>query len=191
MSNPSENIPREQIVDYILQLFRERGESTYAGEPVTQTEHGLQAAWQAEKQKGDSATIAAALMHDIGHLLHELGEDCAEEGIDDQHEESGAQWLSGWFGPEVTEPIRLHVPAKRYRCAVDPKYFQALSPASVLSLKLQGGPFTPEQVAEFDQHPYAQQALQLRLWDEIAKVEGLETPPLEHYRPYLEDALAE
>lgn len=185
LPNPS----RHEVVEFLIQLFLQKGDSLYAGEPVSQTEHGLQAATFAENKKAGSALIAAALLHDVGHLLTDLPEDCAEAGIDSRHEELGAEWLTRYFGPEVTEPIRLHVPAKRYRCAVDQDYRNRLSPASELSLKLQGGPFTPEEVAEFDKNPHASQALQLRLWDEAAKVENYETPDLEHFRPYLDEVL--
>ena len=161
----------------------------YGGEAVTQTEHALQAAWLAEKAGAPAALIAAALLHDIGHLLHDLGDECAEEGIDDVHQEKGAGWLGNYFGPAVTDPIRLHVPAKRYRCAVDPRYRSALSCASTLSLKLQGGPFSPEEAEGFRNLPHAEDALRLRAWDDQAKVVGLETPDLEHFRPHLKAAL--
>jgi phosphonate degradation associated HDIG domain protein len=185
VANPS----KAKVVDFIVELFAEKGRANYSGEPVSQTEHALQAAWAAEKQNATPSLVVAALLHDIGHLLHDLGEDCADEGIDDLHEEQGAHWLCNYFGPEATEPIRLHVAAKRYRCAVDPKYRKALSPASVQSLQLQGGPFTPDEVREFEALPYAQAALQLRLWDEIAKVQNLDTPDLEYFRKYLVESV--
>ncbi len=178
------------VVGGILQMFRERGDAAYLGEPVSQTEHALQAAWAAEKASAGSALIAAALLHDIGHLLHDLGENCAQDGVDDAHEARAARLLRDSFGPEVTEPIRLHVAAKRFLCATEPGYFEQLSEASVLSLKLQGGPFSPAEVRDFQQNPHAQAALALRRWDEEAKIGGLKTPDLEHFRPYLEAALA-
>ena len=182
-------IPKAQVIDYIIELFAKRGQANYSGEPVSQTEHALQAAWAAEKQNASAAMIASALLHDLGHLLHDFGEDCADAGIDDLHEERAAAWLADYFGPDVTEPIRLHVAAKRYRCAVDPHYHRALSAASIQSLALQGGPFTPDEIHTFEQLEHSQQALRLRLWDEIAKVENLATPDLEHFRPYLTAAL--
>ena len=185
----SASAERADVVDFIIDLFARKGQSNYSGEAVSQTEHALQAAWAAEKQNAPPELIAAALLHDIGHLLHDLGENCAGDGIDDLHEEQGADWLDEYFGPAVTQPVRLHVAAKRYRCVVDPKYFRALSPASVQSLRLQGGPFTREQVEDFERLEHAKAALQLRAWDEVAKVENLRTPDLEHYRSYLERAL--
>jgi phosphonate degradation associated HDIG domain protein len=176
----------ENLVEEILRLFRERGDAAYIGEPVSQTEHALQAAWAAEKAGAGNALIAAALLHDVGHLLHDLPEDCAHDGIDDAHEVRAVRYLRGAFGPEVTEPIRLHVAAKRFLCATESGYFERLSEASVLSLKLQGGPFTPEQVRDFRLNPHAESAVALRRWDEEAKIPDLKTPDLEHYRPCLE-----
>ena len=89
----------------------------------------------------------------------------------------------------MTEPVRLHVPAKRFLCATEPAYLGQLSEASLLSLKLQGGPFTPVEVAEFRSDPHAEAAIALRRYDEQAKIKGLATPGLEHFRPCLEAAL--
>ncbi|MFN2627877.1 MAG: HD domain-containing protein, partial [Gaiellaceae bacterium] len=115
-----------------------------------------------------------------------FAEDAAEHGIDTRHEEAAFVFLSEHFGPEVAEPIRMHVAAKRYLCAVEPTYLQKLSPASVHSLALQGGPYGPEEVAEFERSPHAGEAVRLRRYDDNGKVEGMETPGLEHYRPALE-----
>lgn len=174
------------IHERILPLFRERGRETYFGEAVSQTEHALQAACEAEREGAGPALVAAALLHDIGHLLHNRPEDCAEAGIDARHEELGARWLEQFFGPEVTEPIRLHVAAKRYLCAIDPAYFGRLSEASILSLKAQGGPFAPEEAEAFHAGPHAEAAVALRRWDEMAKVKGCPTPDLRHFIPLLE-----
>ncbi len=162
----------------------------YAGEPVTQTEHALQCALLAERDKSDSPLIAAALLHDLGHLLHGFGENCANDGINDQHEDLGAKWLSRWFGPEVCDPIHLHVTAKRYRCTVDPVYVESLSDASQQSFKLQGGRLSEKQTEQFRSHPFFQQALRLRDWDDAAKVPALETPSLDHFLKYVEASLA-
>jgi phosphonate degradation associated HDIG domain protein len=180
----------EEPIDYLFRLFKEKGDSAYVGEAVTQTEHALQAAWAAEQAGAGCALIAAALLHDLGHLLHELPEDCAHNGIDDAHEILGARWLEQHFGSEVAEPVRLHVDAKRYLCSTDPAYLALLSEASLLSLKLQGGPFAPDEAAKFCMHPHAEAAVGLRRFDEQAKVPGLPTPALEHFRPHLEAARA-
>ena len=181
---------RQAIVDRILQLFKELGDAAYIGEPVSQTEHALQVAWAAEKAGAGSSLITAALLHDIGHLVHDLPEDCAERGIDDGHESLGARWLEPHFGSEVTQPIRLHVPAKRYLCATEPGYWAALSEASQRSLQLQGGPFSPEQADQFLTNAFAKAAIALRRWDEQAKIKNLPTPGLLYFRSYLETALA-
>jgi phosphonate degradation associated HDIG domain protein len=176
----------EDPIDFIMRLFKERGDAAYIGEPVSQTEHALQAAWDAEQAGADNAFIVAALLHDVGHLLHDLPVDCAQSGIDDAHEERGARWVADHFGPDVAEPVRLHVAAKRYLCATDPAYAGQLSEASLLSLRLQGGRFTADEVAQFQNHPHARAAIALRRFDEQAKVPGLQTPGLEHFRAYLE-----
>lgn len=183
------NPTSQSVIQQIQLLFQERGDGMYAGEPVTQTEHALQCALQAESSAASSALITAALLHDIGHLLHKFGENCASEGIDDRHEQIGASWLQASFGPDVYEPVKLHVPAKRFRCAVDADYRQRLSAASKLSLQLQGGPMTADEVIAFRRSPFFEQAIQLRSWDEAAKLPGHETPPLSHFLKYVENSL--
>lgn len=176
------------IAEEIIALYRRRGAATY-GEGVTQNEHALQSAWLAEKSGAGPALIAAALLHDIGHLLHDLPEDIAEQGIDTRHESLASAWLSRHFGPELTEPVQLHVAAKRYLCAVEPGYLDALSDASRLSLTLQGGPMSAEEAAAFGALPRAQEAVRLRRWDDEAKQIGLKTPDFEHFRANIEAAL--
>ncbi len=177
------------VVDEVLELFATRGHDAYVGEPVSQLEHGLQAAYFAEREGASDALVVAALLHDIGHLIHKLPEDAADHGIDTRHEHLGGAWLKRYCGPEVTEPIRLHVPAKRYLCATDAEYQAQLSPASIQSLALQGGPFTSDDVAEFERNPHFRSAVALRRWDDLAKIPDLEVPPLEYYRPRLERVL--
>lgn len=179
------HLTEPDVIAEIRRHFENRGATMYAGEPVTQTEHALQCATAAEKSGASAALITASLLHDIGHLLHAFGEDCADEGIDDQHERVGAAWLEQFFPPDVCEPVKLHVPAKRYRCAVDADYHAELSAASVQSLQLQGGPMSAEEIAEFRRHEWFHAALQLRSWDEAAKIPGFETPSLEHFLQYV------
>jgi phosphonate degradation associated HDIG domain protein len=162
-----------------------KGHGMYGLAAINQRQHALQAAQLAEGEGADAALITAALLHDIGHMVHDLGQDPASEGIDDRHEELGHAWLVDWFGPAVTEPVRLHVAAKRYLCAVDPTYFGKLSKDSVLSLSLQGGPMSPEEVAAFETVPEYKDAVRLRRWDEQAKVKGLETPGFDHFADYV------
>jgi phosphonate degradation associated HDIG domain protein len=178
-----------ETLDRIDKLFAERGSEEYRGEAVTQLEHALQAATLAERDGLGAEGIVAALLHDIGHLLHGRGEDCASEGIDDRHEELGVRFLSRCFGPAVTEPIRLHVAAKRYLTAARPGYFDDLSPASIQSLELQGGPMTPSEVREFEANPCFSLAVKVREYDDCAKVVGQSTSPFAHFRKYLEQCI--
>jgi gamma-butyrobetaine dioxygenase len=170
------------VVDVVLRLFAVGGEAAYFGEAVSEAAHALQSARLAECAGADDALVTAALLHDVGHLLHGLPEDIAERGIDGRHEQGGADWLARHFGPAVSEPVRLHVAAKRYLCAVEPDYLAGLSPASRRSLELQGGPFDAAGVRSFEAEPYFRDAVRLRRWDDEAKVPGLAVPALDHYR---------
>jgi phosphonate degradation associated HDIG domain protein len=173
------------IVDRLLGLFTARGNRQYGGERVSQCEHALQCAFLAEQEGVAGTVVVAALLHDIGHMLYEAGERPALRGIDDRHEELGAEYLLGVFGLAVAEPVRLHVAAKRYLCATDPGYFGCLSAASVHSLELQGGAFNAAEVTAFRSISFAEEAVRIRLWDDAAKSPGRATPPLEHYRATL------
>jgi phosphonate degradation associated HDIG domain protein len=177
------------VIDQLFVLFMDRGQGAYFGEAVTELEHALQCAHLAETLGAGGALVAAALLHDVGHLLHGLPEDVAEQGIDARHEEGGAAWLDRHFPPAVGGTVRLHVAAKRYLCAVEPDYAASLSAASRLSLDLQGGPCTPAEARRFEREPWFRPAVALRRWDDAAKVPGLAVPGLEHYRRYLEAVL--
>ena len=146
----------------------------------------MQCAALAEAAHSSASLISACLLHDLGHLIHSLGDDVGERGIDDRHEHRAMPFLKFLFRAEVTAPIRLHVNAKRYLCSTDTTYWDTLSPASKRSLELQGGIFSPEAANAFMQQPYAHEAVQLRRWDDQAKISGLETPHIEHFRPYLD-----
>ena len=177
------------IVDDIIDLFARCGATAYYGESVSQMEHALQAAELAAQDGALDNLIIAALLHDVGHLLAGEDEDVADRGLDDRHEEAGYTWLAAYFGPDVTEPIRLHVAAKRYLCAVDPGYLTSLSSASRLSLSLQGGPMGVEECIHFKNNPAHYDAIRLRHWDDTAKVPGLKVPGVDHYRERLVAAL--
>ncbi len=169
----------------VQRLFKERGSAWYGGEAVSQLEHALQAALFAERESAPPALIVAALLHDVGHLLHDFPEDAADHGVNDRHEDLATTWLQSRFGPEVVEPVGMHVAAKRYLCVADRDYFAQLSPASQQSLQLQGGPMSSDAVIEFEQHPFFADAVRLRRWDDRAKVAGMVTPPLESYAKYI------
>lgn len=172
-------------VDELLDLLSAQGKGAYFGEPVSMLEHCLQCAHFAEQSHASPSTIAAALLHDIGHVLHGLPEDIAQHGLDGAHEEVAATYLSHLFGKDVIETVRLHVAAKRYLCATHPTYAAQLSPASIESLRIQGGPMSDEEVAAFEALPTAIAAVQLRRWDDEAKIPNLDVPGLAHYRPVL------
>ena len=172
-------------VEEILTLMADRGHAAYFGERISILEHCLQCAYFAERDRAGAGAITAALLHDIGHLLHGLPEDIVEEGNDGLHEELAAMYLEPWFDEDITAPIRMHVAAKRYLCSVEPGYLSQLSPASVDSLHVQGGPMNREEVAAFEAHPYLELAVQLRRWDDEAKIPHLEVPGLEQYLPHL------
>jgi len=168
-------------IDDIARLFAERGHEQYSGEPVTQLEHALQTALQAEAEGADDALVTASLLHDLGHLLHDLGETPTLRGVDDGHQYRALPFLRGLFEDRVLDGIKLHVDAKRYLCAIDGGYYAALSDDSKRSLALQGGVFDDGQAVSFIAQPGAADAVRLRRWDDMAKVAGLSTPSLEHF----------
>ena len=174
------------VFDEVVKLFTTRGDAAYFGEPVSQKEHALQAAYLAALEHAPESLVAAALLHDVGHLVHGLPEDIADHGVDARHEAAGEAWLARYFGPEVTEPVRLHVDAKRYLCRADPEYLSRLSPASVESLALQGGPLSEAEARRFEEQRYFREAVRLRRWDDRAKIPGLDLPGLESYREAVE-----
>jgi phosphonate degradation associated HDIG domain protein len=174
-----------ETIASIANLMAEKGRRQYGLHDVNQLQHALQAAMLAEQAGGDAALITAALLHDIGHMVHGLGEHPAEEGVDDQHEALGHAFLRRYFGPDVAEPVRLHVAAKRYLCVVEPDYAALLSADSVLSLSLQGGPMSSTEAMIFRSEPSADAAVRLRRFDDLAKVRDLPTPSLEHFLPFM------
>lgn len=166
----------------LRELFDGPGTADYLGEDVTQAEHMLQAAALAESVGASPELVIAALLHDVGHFTGPLTGADLMGGTDNRHSHVAADWLARWFGPAVTEPIRLHVAAKRYLCAVDPAYQRVLSPASAYTLEVQGGPMTDQEVAVFEAEPYAEQAVRLRRWDDAAKDPTRAVPSFDHYR---------
>ncbi len=160
-------------------------------------EHMLQTAALAEQADGPDHLVVAALLHDIGHFGTDFPLDyvsgqhteMSQQHIDRHHEEAGADALRPYFGPEITQPIRLHVAAKRYLCAVEAEYSTRLSATTSHTLGLQGGPMTAAEVEAFEHQPYAQEAVSLRRWDDQATTRGIKTPNIDHYRPLLERLL--
>lgn len=178
-------------VDGIFTLMLRQGARQYGGEAVSELAHALQGATLAEREGAAPALVVATLLHDYGHMVEGGDEGLAERGIDAGHERRGADALAALgFGPAVTEPVRLHVAAKRYLCVAEPGYAAGLSPASTLSLALQGGPMSPAEAAAFLARPHAAESVRLRHWDEQAKDPRAETPGLEHFRAVVERCLA-
>ena len=173
--------------DDIEPLFAAKGGRMYAGEPVTQLQHALQSAQLAEQSGADAPLIVAALLHDLGHMVNDQGETPTLRGIDDRHQHVALPFLRKLFDDAVLQPIRLHVDAKRYLCARGDgtingaQYWANLSADSKRSLELQGGIFTDAEAQLFISQPHASGAVRVRLWDDAAKVENAETPPLRHY----------
>ena len=172
----------------ISALYASMGGRMYSGEPVTQLEHALQTAWQAERAGASPALIAASLLHDIGHMTNDKGETPTERGVDDLHQYHALAALRGAFPDDVLEPIRWHVDAKRYLCRERPDYHESLSPDSKRSLVLQGGVFSVEEAGAFGARRWARDAVNLRLWDDLAKVAGERTPDWPHFEAILERA---
>ncbi len=174
----------------LIETLAEAGSRQYGDEAVSQLEHALQCAALANVEDGRPEMVAAALFHDVGHLVHKTDRSIVKRGTDDRHELMGGRLLEGWFGPTVFMPVRLHVAAKRYLCTAEAGYWDILSAASKRSLEIQGGRFTREEVEAFAQLPYAMEAVQLRRWDERAKIAALAVPPLDSYRDLVADVLA-
>jgi gamma-butyrobetaine dioxygenase len=176
-------------VDEVLALYDRWGDHRY-DEELTQGAHAAQTAACAVAAGASDALVAAALLHDVGHLLHLDGLEPEADGDgevvvhhdeDLHHEVGGPRFLADLFGPEVLRPIELHVVAKRYLCAVDPAYGEALSAGSRASLVRQGGPMSPNAAASFAARPGADDAVALRRWDDAGKVDGLAVAPVASY----------
>jgi phosphonate degradation associated HDIG domain protein len=178
-----------QTLTDLLHLFQQKGSQQYGQEAVTQLEHALQCATLAETANATPELITACLFHDLGHLVHDLGENIATQGIDDRHEYRAIPILKSLFNQAVTEPIRLHVAAKRYLCATDNQYWNSLSPASRLSLELQGGIFSADEATLFIRQSYGKDAVKLRIWDDLAKQPHKKTPDLNHFFPMIQHCL--
>lgn len=168
------------IIAFIKQQFEDNGHVAY-GEHISMAEHMLQSAYYAEQKNSSDAIITAALLHDFGHLILELPEDITENGIDGYHEDVGAKCLAPYFPKQIIDAIALHVQAKRYMCAIKPKYHGQLSQASQDTLAVQGGPMDAQEIAAFELEPFYKDALQVRLFDDLGKDLTLAHPDLAYY----------
>jgi phosphonate degradation associated HDIG domain protein len=175
--NQASSPPSSTVLDELGPIYGERAHRRYGLADINQLMHAVQSGALARAQGQTPTQVVAALLHDIGHMVHTLGEHPAATGIDDRHEDMGARWLARHFGAAVTEPVRLHVAAKRYLCATEPGYFASLSSDSVESLALQGGPMTQTETADFERQRYWREAVALRRIDEQAKDPNGPLPP--------------
>ncbi len=174
-------------VDEIFELFARDGHKNY-GEGVDVTTHGIETAVFAQRDGATDEMVAAALLHDIGHLIaDEQGTERFDMEVDDDdHEAIGGRILSRIFGPRVAQPVAMHVTAKRWRCTVEPSYHDQLSPTSRATLKAQGGLLDTEDVARFEAHPGFDDAVALRTYDDLGKDPDMVIPDLASFRPLLE-----
>lgn len=172
-------------LDDVLNTYFRHGHRAY-GESVTELQHALQCATFAQQAGEPPVVIAAALLHDYGHLCHNLGEDIADHGVDAHHEAIGASLLKDFFTDEIVDAGRLHVTAKRYLCLKESGYYDALSEASQKSLQLQGGPMSEVEAGEFEREPFFELAVRVRRYDDMGKMAEMKTPDLDSFRPLLE-----
>jgi gamma-butyrobetaine dioxygenase len=173
------------IVTAFGELLRGEGGKDYLGEEVTVATHLLQSGGLALAAGAPDHLVVAALLHDVGHFTATVSGAELMSGTENQHDNAGADWLATWFAAEVTEPVRLHVAAKRYLCAVEAAYHDLLSPASEYTLALQGGPMGAEEIAAFESSPYHRDAIAVRRWDDKAKDPAGPTLAYEEFVPLL------
>ncbi len=186
MTPDMNSLNRDNIVDYLASIFRDRGSEEYLGEPVTIGQHMLQGATIAERNGQPEEIIVGALLHDIGHFTSAFGTFTMEDTEDRHHEDAGAEILDRFFPAVIADCCRYHVAAKRYLCATRPEYFARLSAASVHSLNLQGGPMQPDEVAAFEENPHLRQIIAVRYLDEAGKDPELSTPGFGHFAPMVQ-----
>jgi predicted HD phosphohydrolase len=182
---------QRSIVDLITDMLNDAGSESYGGEAVSQLEHALQAAVLAQEAGKDEEFVVACLLHDIGHLAEDARAGFNVEGDHKRaeamnHGDAGAEFLDGIASERMRWLIAGHAVAKRYLCAVEPGYYERLSPVSKQTLEYQGGPMTPDEAAELERHPWFEDLILLRRIDDEAKRAGRETPGIQEFRPLLE-----
>ncbi len=178
------DLTANEIIEEILAAFASCGHLDY-GENISMQEHMLQSAWLAEQKGEDEAVVVATLLHDYGHLVCNMPNNTFRDGINNYHEAVGATALDNWFDEDIVGAVRLHVDAKRYLCAATPSYMDKLSPASVTTLEVQGGPMHEDEMAAFREKKGHRLALKVRVYDDLGKESQMERPDLQHYIPQL------
>lgn len=179
-------LTKDTVVAFIADIFERRGGEEYLGEPVTMAQHMLQGATIAEQNGMDEDIIVGALLHDIGHFTSEFGTYHPDDTEDRHHEDAGADVLAPFFPSVITDCVKYHVAAKRYLCATKPEYFARLSPASVHTLELQGGPMSDDEVKAFQSNPNLEKIIQVRYLDEAGKRADMQTPDFAHFAPMVQ-----
>ena len=175
------------IIDKIISNFI-NNKSLYIGENITISEHMIQSAMIAEKAKSPKNLICSCLLHDYGHFILEDPDELVRKKIDGKHEDIGYEYLKKFFKKEVVEPIKYHVLAKRY-LARGKKYFNSLSEASKISLKLQGGVLNKKESKEFEKKYFFKQTIKLRKFDEVAKRTDVKMKSIIEYKDLLTSQL--
>ncbi|MEP7253177.1 MAG: phosphonate degradation HD-domain oxygenase [Ginsengibacter sp.] len=180
-----------QIADEIMSMYSKHGDEEYAGEKVSQLEHMAQAAQLAKQQAFDEEVVLAAFLHDLGHICEAAQGDNEMDGYGiKSHEKIAARYLAEkGFSKKVTRLVQSHVDAKRYLTCRHPEYYEQLSDASKKTLEYQGGKMTNGEAAAFEKDPLFDMIIQMRKWDEQAKVEGQPLPELAYYHRLIIDHL--
>ena len=175
------------IVDEIINKYQNNN-SLYIGEKVTMTEHMIQTAMLAEENQSPTSLICACLLHDYGHFIIEDPDQLVSKSVDGKHEDIGFNFLKNYFKPEVVEPIKLHVQAKRYLCR-NKSYWNILSKASKVSLKLQGGMMDNNEAKKFVSLKFHNDAILLRKYDDEGKIPNIKMKKIEDYRNLINSQL--
>ena len=169
----------KQIINKIIYYFK-NNKSLYIGEQITISEHMIQTAMLAEKSNSPKYLVCACLLHDFGHFIIEDPDLLVSKSLDGRHENIGYNFLITYFKPEIVEPIKLHVKAKRYLCR-DNSYLHQLSNASIKSLKLQGGVMKDKEANQFISSQFSKDAITLRKYDDHGKKDNLKIKKIEDY----------
>ena len=175
------------ILDKIISNFK-NSISLYIGEKITMSEHMIQSAMLAEKAKSKDDLVCSCLLHDYGHFIIADPDKLVENEKDGEHESIGYEYFKNFFKKEIVEPIKYHVLAKRY-LARNKKYFNLLSEASKISLKLQGGILNQKESKEFEKKEYFKNSILLRKFDEAAKKINIKIKSIDEYKSLLNSKL--
>ena len=176
-----------KIIEKIISNFT-NNKSLYIGENVTIAEHMIQSAMIAEKSKSKDNLICSCLLHDYGHFIVDDPDELVRNSKDGKHEDIGYEYLKNFFKKDIVEPIKHHVMAKRY-LARENKYYNKLSEASKLSLKLQGGVLNNKEALIFEKDEFFKDSIKLRKFDEAAKKIGVKIKNISEYKNLLESSL--